>query len=95
MGMIEPCRARIVEVGKGTLRQFLGRCIIHRHNADGISGHDFGFAADQFERIQPIFAEFVQPCGGDGNRLCAGIVGIVGGGNVRRQPFWKGKGREG
>lgn len=95
MCMVEPGGAGVVEVGQGAFLQLLFRLFVHGQDAVGIARHHLGDAADQIGRIEPVFAQFIQPCRGGRDFLGARVGGVGGGGNVGGQAVREGEGFEG
>ncbi len=75
--MVEPCGAFVVELGQRAIFEDGGGLVVNGENAVGIAGHDFGHAFDEVRRVQPVFAQFVQPSGGLGNGNGARIGGVL------------------
>ena len=89
MGVGQPLRAGVVQVGQGAFLEGLRCVLVAGHRAFGIAGHWFVHPLYPFRRVEPAVAQFNQPSGGLGNGDSVWIVGIVDGGNVRRQSVWK------
>ena len=95
MGMVEPGRALVVEIGERALFQDRGGLVVDGQDAVGIAGHDFGHALHEIGGIEPGLAQVVEALRGSGDGDRARVGGVVGGRDVRRQAFGEGEGFEG
>ena len=90
MGIGEPLRAGVVEVGEGALLQLLGRGLVAGNGTLGIAWDRLVYPLDPFGRVEPAVAQFHKTAGRRGDGQGAGIVCIVGSGNVGGQPLREG-----
>ena len=95
VGVVEPCGTGVVEVGQGARLEDLGGGLVLRQQAVWVAGDHLGNPVHEVGGVQPVFALGVQVGGGGGDLLRARVGGIVGGGNVGRQPLGEGEGLEG
>jgi hypothetical protein len=91
--MVEPCGARVVEVGERALFQFCGGFIFWQ-DAVGIACDHFGNALHKVGGVEPVFAQLIQPRGGSGDFDRARVGGVVGCGDVEGEAFREGEGFE-
>ena len=77
MGVDEPLRALIVEVGQRALAQLRGRHGVFRQDAVGIAEDDFRLDAHEIGRVEPRVAQLVEALRGLGDRDRARIVDII------------------
>lgn len=103
VGVGEPTRALIVEIGQGALLELDRRLDGLGQNTVGIAPRrlagsggrrNFRHDVDETGRIEPGAAQVVEPLGGFGDANGARVAGVVGGGNVRGQAP-PGRGRSG
>jgi hypothetical protein len=87
MGVCQPLRARVVEVGEGALLDLLRRLLVPGQDAIGIAGYDLRLADDEIGRVQPGLAQFVEPRRRRRDGLRARVSRVVGSGDVGGQAF--------
>ena len=91
VGVVEPCGAGVVEVGEGAFLEFLGRCVVFGQDAVRVARDHLWHSVDKVGRVEPVFAEFVEPfsggCDFDGAYPVRPIYGRTGC-NVANRPLY-------
>ena len=85
MGVVEPGRPLVVEIGEGAPLEDRGGLPVDRNDAIGKARHHLRHAFDEIGRVEPRIAQFIEAPRRLGDRYGARIAGIFARRPVRRQ----------